>query len=460
MKRKNLAIIFLFFLTFGLAQAKTVYAKKDGHTLYRSDIIKVIDLASMLSRQKISSSDKWAIHNFWVAFFKENPAKALNTSKYLNKLVKRVDSSKSDFEYQLAVQAAYRILHYEWTYRKIGGYKPINTIVKKYNPVFEMDKNKKFFVQSKDGYKVKRKGKYLTGFMLNSMVKVVEFVAQSKLSNSDKAKVKKLAIKDFKANPAESTNDYAYMINKLLPQIYRTALPKGIYSQSPSDLVKIREDLYQEFYFDVAKRNSLNLGYNIMDIIAKYNPILVMDKKHKVLVPESSLNTALSQYNFLEKIIGTPVKITKEIYLKEKNRMIKYFVDREDKKSYRSSSYVSIQLQEVWANYSAQKKANLARRMKKSYLASASMDTIYNPLYIQIYQNMYNNYLYSVSLLNLTYQVQLQTIRIVDNIIDDMTKFTNRQSLQISGATILGEQNNYYIVEYPERPGERYYVHI
>lgn len=460
MKRISLGVVYLFFFTFSLAQAETIDAQKNGYTLYRSDILKVIDYSSMLAGRDLPGNDQWSIYHFWVAFFKQDPVKALESTKALNKFVERVDSSKSDFEYQLAVQSIYHKAHYEWTYWSIGGYKSIDTIYKKHNPVFEMDKDSKFFVQYNDSYRVKKNGQYLNNFMLDTMVKIAEFLAQSELSSSDKTKVKRWAIEDFKAHPANSTKDYAYFINVLLPQIYRTALPKGTYSKSASDLSAERERLYTWFYFYGAKRNSLNIDYDIMDIVEKYNPVLVKDTQNKVLVPESSLNASLSQYQFLEKIIGIPVQVTKEIYFSHKNSMIKSFVKRRYTDKYTSTSRYVIQLQEVWANYSSQEKANLARQMKQLYLASASMDSIYDPLYVQISLNIYNSYLYSVSLLNLTNQVILQTARRVDNIIDDFSRFNHRQSLQISGATILGESNNYFVVEYPERPGETYYVHM
>ena len=49
--------------------------------------------------------------------------------------------------------------------------------------------------------------------------------------------------------------------------------------------------------------------------------------------------------------------------------------------------------------------------------------------------------------------------KIIDDILDDFTKFTTRQSLQIGGATILQDRDNSFIVEY-EPGGIRYEVGI
>jgi hypothetical protein len=97
-----------------------------------------------------------------------DPARAKRNFKAMHEIFDRIDQSESDYEYRLAVQSVYHKAHYEWTFQNIGKHKDINSVFTKHNPVFEMNKEVKFFVKYNDGYETQKKGYYLTTFMLDS----------------------------------------------------------------------------------------------------------------------------------------------------------------------------------------------------------------------------------------------------------------------------------------------------
>ncbi len=469
MKKLYSGIFIFFFLTIGQVQAQQVDAEKSGYKLYRNDIVKILDLTSALALAggNLPVSDQWDIYYYCIAYFELDPERALRNFKVMHEFLDRINKSESNFEYRLAIQSVYHKAHYEWTFQDIGKHKDIDSVFKKHNPIFEMNKELKFFVKYNDGYETDKDGYYLTTFMLDSMVEIAEFLAKSRLSDSDKSKIKTWARKDFEADPAQRTRDYAYFINKLLPQIYNTALPKNTSAQSSSDLEQQRERLYRWYYFEGVKRNSLNLGYDLMDIVTKYNPVLIEDTENEDLMPESALYTSLSTYKFVEDVIGIPVQLTAENYLVEKNSLIKQFLNRKKKEP--SSAYVAIQYKERWTTFDNQTKANIAAKMKKLYVDTGSIGSAIKPMFDVLLNDLTFNYILASQALFLAnsnqYILQIfndmnsRHAQIIDDIASSNNKFNTRLNLQIGGATILQDRGDYFVVEYHPN-GIRYNVHI
>ncbi len=472
MKNIYLGILLLFF-TIASAHAETIVAEKYGYKLYQGDIDKVVKLTRILARQELTNNDKRELFNYSIAKFKRSPVIYLPYFKKLGKMLKRIEQSRTRFEDDLAVQSVYHSLRNETAaFIRVKGYDSPLLIVDKYNPIFLIGSSsllskQKFFLQYKGKYVIKKevnnKSYYLTGFMLDSIVKVAEFLAAEKLPELGKYWIRQWAEKDFIEDPVRSTKDFAYFINVLLPQIYHTQLPNSVLSKSASQLETEREWLYHFFYFDVPKRNSFNIQANFMDVVSFHNPVIIENTRKEILIPQSSFHTILKKYDFLKNSVGIPVKLTASAYKSEKNKLIKAFLRYDSRFGYYLSGAGTVVDYELfWNNASVSNKNSLTQQMKRSYRQGGTVTSALSPLTNQLWRNLIAQQKAFLSGNQIINAFSSRSARIFDSIANSITEHSTTLSIQLGGGRILNSNYNfdYFNVEYDTRPGQIYKVYF
>ncbi len=462
MKKIVMGLILICLSASGFAQ--TLIASRNGYSLTRDNVINLIQLSRTLADNNLSNDELWEIYYWSIADFNSNPEAASRAHQSLKTMYDGINNAQTDFEYLLAIQNVYYELENKWRIENIGGRQSFLNIVKRYNPIFVMDKKRKFFLQYNGSYVAKKNGYYLSQLMIDAITDIAEFMARDKLSNADKNDLKRWAIRDFQDAPKGSTAVYAQLINETLPTIH-------FGNQLPHQMEELRENIYTWFHFYVVKNiYPTGLNYNLMDIVQDYNPILIEDEKNKVLMARSTLLLGLSFYKLLEDIIGVPVPVTPAVAAYERNFYVKEFRERPNRKKFNSlTSQSLIKARELLFGLKAQEKNRLIRRMKTIYLNSRpgarAAEEAFQPLFaklhkIELERLLANQYLFTNQILVQNFNnVYAHHFNVLNGIVDSFKDFNTRLNLSIVGGNILSESNNYFQVQYNNRPGEYYYVY-
>ena len=141
-------------------------------------------------------------------------------------------------------------------------------------------------------------GQQLTQGMVDSGIKIGEFVAGQKFSQEDKRWIKELLIKNFHQNPNNTMQGYRFT-EQILSEMKK-------YSQNPVRLALGRERLFRHVYFHDLAKNQVNQP-SIMTIVYKYSPVIFADPGNNFVVTKRTIDSVTASRNLVAKIAGKPV---------------------------------------------------------------------------------------------------------------------------------------------------------
>lgn len=452
MKFKSVLFICLVFI--GLARAQIV--SQDGYSLTTGNINLVIAISEALAETTITNSDKKEIVNWTIEDFKSAPQGAINVYEVLNNWLNILNNTQSQFEYELAKYALYQSLYFDWKIPAAGGYEGFLDIVQRYNPVVYYDNETRLIITGNDQIIAKKDDYPLSKLMQESALKIGEWLARAQFSQADANSLRQWVIDDFNANPLIVVKNYSYFLNDLLPKIY-------LQNKYAYELEDLREMKYSQFYFAFKNATDADRWNNdLMDVVGRYNPVIIEDRANKLLLTRSAVDEGLIMHEFLERIISSPVVIDDRIVAAEKTSLISSFLNRTDKSSFNSGSWFLVRIRDFWNDLSQNERDIFTKDMKKIYLETGSVQEALNPLFkylqgaIKLEQTILAQTLYfNQQIFNNTMSIHQQ---IMNDITTDFVDFSTRQSLQLSGATILSENDGYYEIEY-EPGGIKYQVY-
>ncbi len=445
--------IVLLILLFALARAQII--SEDGYTLSQENINRVIALSEILAEQDISNKDIANIVNWTIADFKLAPKLASQAHQVLADWQSLLDNAKSEFEYDLLKYSLFKSLYFDWKIPSAGSYDSFLSIVQNYNSVFAANTDQKYLVLSKDVI-AKNDGYYFTNLMQDALIAVGEWLARAQFSQVDKNALRRWSIDSFNKFPKLSISNSVYFFNDLLPQIY-------LQNKAAYLLEDLREERFNVFYLAFqTDPYSASQENDLMDIVVRYNPIIIEDKTNKLVLTSSAIDEAIKIYSFLEGIVSSPVTVSEQAYALEKASLISSFINRIDKAKFNSGSWFLMRSRSLWYSLSPHEQEILARQMKQAYDTSNSITQALNPLYSSLrliiqqeQQIMTNALILNQQAFNNILNSQQQ---FDDMIAQEFTDFTTKQSLAIAGARILFETADYYGLEY-EDGGVRYQVY-
>ena len=443
----SLVILLLF-----VALARAQVATADGYTLSKENINLVLKISEILAETNISNSDKAEIVNWTIEDFKTGAEEATNAYEVLNDWLELLNNAQSQFEYDLVKYKLYNSLYFDWKILGVAAYESFLDIVQRYNPVIYYDDKTRLLIVSSDPIIARTDDYPLSSLMQESTLRVGEWLARAQFNQNDTKALSEWIIEDFYNNPQNSAANNAYFLNDLLPTIY-------LQNKPDYELEDLREVTYQRFYFAFqAEEVMANSNNDLMDVVARYNPVIIEDKANQLLITQSVIDEALIMYEFLEGIVSSSIIVDDKVKTYEKTALINSFVNRADKSKYNSGSWFLMRSRALWRSLNDSDKNILTQQMKQIYSSSASVEQALNPLFAtlrkivqqeqQILANIYAQTLY---LNQQAFNDILNTqAGFNEMILNNIAETSTRQSLAISGATILFETDDYFEVEYEE----------
>lgn len=140
-------------------------------------------------------------------------------------------------------------------------------------------------------------GYKLTQSMVDSGIKVGEFLAGNKFSAAEKRWIKDLLVKSFHDNPGRVIQD-----NRMVEQVV-SDIKK--HSRNPINLAQGRERLFARIYLSNLANNQVNEP-SIMTIVYKYSPVIFADPKNNFLVTKRTIDSVYAPINFVAQLAGRP----------------------------------------------------------------------------------------------------------------------------------------------------------
>lgn len=203
-------------------------------------------------------------------------------------------------------------------------------------------------------------GQKLTQSMVDSGIKVGEFLAGHKFSQADKRWLKDLLIKDFRKNATEEIQGYRN-IAQILSEIRK-------YSQNPLNLAHGRETLMTNIYLNLLAKNELNKP-SIMTIVYKYSPVIFADPGNNFVVTKRTIDSIYAPINFVAQSAGRPTQTPN--YQGMAQGFPRYYktISAHQKKNWATAESRWVRFQTAWSKSSPQQKQQIAAFVKKQLQA-------------------------------------------------------------------------------------------
>jgi len=446
----KIIVLLLWLFGFGLARAQPITI--DGYSLSTENINLIITISEILADIAISESDKAEIVNWTIEDFKSAPKSAINAYGVLNDWLGLLENAQSQFEYDLIKYKLFNSLYFDWKISALAGYESFLDIVQRYNPIVYSNNESKLLILANDNIIAQKDNYVLSNLMQESIVRLGEWLARAQFNQTDKDSLRQWVLEDFAASPQISAKNYAYFLNDLLPKIY-------LQNKPDYELESLREETYRRIYFAFTNTETMAAWDNdLMDIVVLYNPVIIEDRANELVLTQSAIDEAINMYEFLEGIVSSPVIVDDKVKTYEKTTLIKSFVNRPDKSKYSSGSWFLMRSRALWYSLNDSDKNTLGQQMKQIYSSNASAEQALDPLFTilrkivqqeqQILANIYAQTLY---LNQQAFNDILNTQKNFNEmILNHIAETSTRQSLAISGATILFETDDYFEVEYEE----------
>ena len=203
-------------------------------------------------------------------------------------------------------------------------------------------------------------GQQLTQGMVDSGIKIGEFVAGQKFSQEDKRWIKELLIKNFHQNPNNTMQGYRFT-EQILSEMKK-------YSQNPVRLALGRERLFRHVYFHDLAKNQVNQP-SIMTIVYKYSPVIFADPGNNFVVTKRTIDSIYAPINFVAQSAGRPTQTPN--YQGMAQGFPRYYktISAHQKKNWATAESRWVRFQTAWSKSSPQQKQKIAAFINKQLKA-------------------------------------------------------------------------------------------